>query len=116
MTEYLSPVDHDALRRAVEQTRRDPMRAEQLAGIEQDHGLLKAQMQAAYHCQTNNLKLRPWESPPMYGNSGSGDGRVRARELLTRLLTCGLSRYEPDPIGALAKVEAREHGELPPAA
>jgi hypothetical protein len=106
MTEYLSPVDHDALRRAAEQMRREPMRAQQFADIEADQGLLEAQMQAAYHCQVNNLELRPWESPPMYGDSGSGDGRVRARELLKRLLAAGLSRYEPDPLKALAKYES----------
>jgi hypothetical protein len=40
-----------------------------------------------------------------------GDVEQRAQpgaaELLARLLAAGLSRYEPDPIEALARVEAR---------
>jgi hypothetical protein len=33
-------------------------------------------------------------------------GRAAAAELLRRLLAAGLSRYEPDPVNALARVEA----------
>jgi hypothetical protein len=33
-------------------------------------------------------------------------GRAAAAELLRRLLTVGLSRYEPNPLEALARVEA----------
>jgi hypothetical protein len=104
---YLSPTDRDALQRAMDEARRDPMRAEQLAGIEADHGLLEAQRTAAYLCQTNNLKLRPWESPPMFGDAHPGhDGHAGGAELLHRLRRYELSRYEPHPLRALAKVEA----------
>jgi hypothetical protein len=33
-------------------------------------------------------------------------GRAAAAELLRRLLAAGLSRYEPDPLRALARIEA----------
>jgi hypothetical protein len=33
-------------------------------------------------------------------------GRAAAAELLRRMLAAGLSRYEPDPVNALARVEA----------
>ena len=33
-----------------------------------------------------------------------------------RLLDNNLSRWEPDPLGVLAAIEARAHGDLPPAA
>jgi hypothetical protein len=35
-------------------------------------------------------------------------GRAAAAELLRRLLAAGLSRYEPDPVNALTRVEASE--------
>jgi hypothetical protein len=105
----LSPVDQDALRRALNEARREPSRAGQLARMEKNQGLLAAQMQAAYGCQTRNLKLKPWESPPMFGDVEGGDASARdkARELLDRVLATGLSRYEPDPVGALQAIEAR---------
>jgi hypothetical protein len=101
----LTPVDHDALRRAWDEACRDPMRAEQLARIETATGRRDAQMQAAYHCQRKNLKLPPWEDVPMHGdlvvpfNRGDPFSRAKAKALLDRLLAAGLSRYEPDPLG-----------------
>jgi hypothetical protein len=115
----LTKIDEDALRRAVDQARREPMKAEQLDGIEKQSGRIEAQMTSAYHCQVRNLKLKPWESPPMHGdvvNARSGDGRDKARELLDRLLAANLSRFEPNPLQALQAIEARAHGDLPPAA
>jgi hypothetical protein len=59
---------------------------------------------AAYHLQLKNLRLKPWQDPPMYGDIERA--QPGAAELLARLLAAGLSRYEPDPIAALARVEA----------
>jgi hypothetical protein len=58
------------------------------------------------------LNLVPWQSPPCHASRRSGQpfGDPRAAresaELLKRLLDAGLSHYEPDPIAALARVEA----------
>jgi hypothetical protein len=84
------------------------VRAKQLAQIEKASGSFEAKRQAAYNCQTNNLKLKPWESPPMWGDVRGGDAsaRIKARELLGKLLAAKLSRYEPDPVSALAAIEA----------
>ncbi len=38
-------------------------------------------------------------------------GRAAAAELLRRLKAAGLSRFEPDPLGALARVQA-EHASV----
>jgi hypothetical protein len=53
----LSPIDHDALRRALDEAPREPKKAEQLARIEKHEGLLEAQQTVAYHCQ--QTKNRP---------------------------------------------------------
>ena len=66
---------------------------------------------ACYFCQTKALRLKPWQSPPMYAaartdghDNGSGGWKV-AELLAHRLLAAGLSRFEPDPLGALERVE-----------
>ena len=60
---------------------------------------------AAYSCQIKALKLRPWESPPCWG--AGFHSTPQAAQLLDRLLAAGLSMWEPDPIAALAKAEAK---------
>jgi hypothetical protein len=44
--------------------------------------------------------------PPMYGDLHEPE--YEAHVLLQRLLNAGLSRYEPDPIGALERVAAAQ--------
>jgi hypothetical protein len=104
-------VDLDALTRALEIARRDPRRAKQLEDKEKTYGWADAAHLAAYACQCDALKLRPWQDPPMYGDSTDGvddfpnAGRSSAADLLRRLLAAGLSRFEPDPKQALARAE-----------
>jgi hypothetical protein len=63
---------------------------------------------ASYSMQVHNLGLRPWQSPPCHGDSYPGhDGHAAGAALLQRLLAAGLSRFEPDPIAALERVETR---------
>jgi hypothetical protein len=58
--------------------------------------------------------LKPWEFPPIWIDDISATlkeppeskDRHRAAKLLQRLLAAGLSRYEPDPLAALERVEA----------
>jgi len=54
---------------------------------------------AAYSLQMDNLKLKPWENPPMYGDVSNAD--AKARRLLKRMLDAGVSRYHPDPLAAI---------------
>jgi hypothetical protein len=66
---------------------------------------------ASYSEQMNSLRLRPWMFPPAWldlddRNPEHADGVA----LLRRLISNNLSKFEPDPAGALAAIEA------PPAA
>src|SRR5438105_10164815 len=68
---------------------------------------------AAYVCQCYALGLKPWQQAPCDVEPGDFDavgfeGRSTgaASVLVARLLAAGLSRYEPDPVNALARVEA----------
>ena len=69
----------------------------------------------AISCQEKVLRTRPWQPVPAADYVAVTDrddegspimGRAAAAELLRRLLAAGLSRYEPDPLRALARIEA----------
>src|SRR5262249_9050813 len=69
---------------------------------------------AASCCQCHVLGLKAWMAPPCaahedvepaeYGNS-YGNRRAEV-ELLRRMLSAGLSRFEPSPLEALERAEA----------
>ncbi len=98
----LDPLDREALERAMKFASRDPGRRWQL----RDESWLAVATFAAYCMQSQNLHLKPWEYPPCWGSETPlgyhGDQR-EAWELCKRLLAAGLSRWEPDPITALAE-------------
>jgi hypothetical protein len=112
----LSPVDEDALRRAIEIVRlKSPADREQI-----DHKLASEAWEdvgsfASYSAQSDALGLKPWQTPPCWVDDLVGDinrgndgvvGNYAAAKLLQRLLDAGLSRFEPDPLGALARAKA----------
>lgn len=106
----LSKVDREALERAVAlmKANDDPQRRAQIESMLRDDDWFTAAHFAAYYRQREVLQLKPWQSPPCYGDTSPGhDGHADAAKLLRKLLDAGLSRYEPDPVAALAKVEAR---------
>jgi hypothetical protein len=118
----LSAVDIDAMTRAIA-----IIRAESFASREQIDDKLASEPWeevghfAAYAAQDRALRLRPWEMPPCWIRDPGGSlaqphddhrGERRAAELLKKLLAGGLSRYEPDPIVALAAADARKSGKL----
>jgi hypothetical protein len=112
----MSPVDREALDRAIAlvQASKDPGRREQIAQMLSEDPWIEAAHFASFHCQCKALALRPWNSPPAYGDVGDD---AAAAALLKRLLDNNLSRWEPNPIAALQALdEARAHGDLPPAA
>ena len=55
---------------------------------------------AAYGCQIDALKLKPWQTPPCYCD---GEGDAPGDRLLRRMLKAGVSRFHPDPLAALAE-------------
>lgn len=101
----LSDIDREALERALAMALadKDQGRVEQVRHmLETDHWL-EVRGFCAYGQQRRSLGLRPWESPPMYGETEARDGfrNDAARKLLKKMLAAGLSRYEPDPVTAL---------------
>jgi hypothetical protein len=95
-------VDRDALRRALALARAEPEYATQIAAKLKDEPWEQVAEFAAYNCQIDSLDLKPWQDPPMYAELRPGQPDSLA--LLVKLLGAGLSRYEPDPVAALAAV------------
>ena len=96
-------VDRDALERAMEVAMRDPTREAQLRNKLADAPWFDVAEFAAYCVQGDTLSLRPWEEPPCCDSAQGNPGD----RLLQRMLAAGLSRYEPDPLGALARAARR---------
>ena len=117
----LSLVDRDALERAIEITKAESQgRARQIANKLKTESWREVAEFAASVAQHKSLKTKPWEVGPIsvdeYDPMPVGDDvhrRGRAIKLLQRLLRAGLSRFEPSPIEALARVEGKV---LPPVA
>jgi hypothetical protein len=107
-------VDLNALKRAIVLAKNEnPGRAAQIDAMMHGwEGWQRAAEFAAYCCQCRTLRLKPWQSPPCSSGPHNnvddfpGAGRAAAAQLLKRLLDAGLSRWEPDPIAALERVEA----------
>ena len=85
-------------------------------------GWYRAAHSAAYACQCAALRPQPWQPVPANEyvlvtdddrQYGPVMGRAAAAELLRRLLAAGLSRYEPDPVNALARVQAERARRAP---
>jgi len=105
-------VDKDAMRRAIAQAKAEsPARRRQIESMLANDPFEEVGRFAARCCQSAALALKPWAPPPMSAevypcvDRFPTDGRVAAHELLRRLLAAGLSRFEPDPLAALAAVE-----------
>jgi len=119
----LHPVDRSALERAIELAKGESAgRARQIADKLKHESWRAVGEFAASCCQDRALATKPWETAPCSVDEDDpipdGDDHRRtgrAIKLLRRLLRAGLSRYEPSPIEALARVEARDKIEPPPA-
>jgi hypothetical protein len=101
----LSDVDREAL------TRARAIYCKRSSGRQQieNRPWLAGALLAAYACQCDALRLPPWQPPPCDVEIDANDdglpilGRKAAAELLRRLLANNLSRYEPNPVAALAQ-------------
>jgi len=100
--------DVAALKLAMEMAMIDPGRKEQLEYKLKDESWHKVAEFAAYSCQMQSLKLKPWEDPPCWADEDEDyyiedASKCRdAQRLLRRMLKAGVSRYHPDPMAALA--------------
>ena len=92
-----------------------PGRAEQIDNKLKADSRDRVGIFAASCAQARALKADPWETLPMRARlpddlakpPDDPRGERKAAELLRRLLSLGLSWFEPDPIGALERVEAK---------
>jgi hypothetical protein len=118
----LTAADHEALARSIALAR--AASEQQRAQIDRmliDEGFWRAARFSSYACQDSRLELKPWEIPVCWlrdadpdtllqslkGKRSDQNGHRRAALLLKKLLENNLSRFEPDPLGALERVEAK---------
>ena len=97
-------VDREALIRALQLTLSDDEsgRAEQVCSMLTDDGWWYAASFCASHRQSAALNLKPWESPPCDADEDNPRGRDRdAVRLLKRMLSHGVSRYDPTPVDSI---------------
>ena len=113
----MDEIDKEALTRALELTKAEPERAEQLESMLKDRSWEEVAQFAAQHQQRKNLRLKPWEIPPCHGanlatpGTDADESFPAANRLLQRLLDSGLSQWEPDPEAALAPSATRREEE-----
>jgi hypothetical protein len=106
-------IDKEAMQRAIQMARaEDEPRKKQIDAKLKSESFEEVGAFASYHCQCRALLLRPWQSPPSEVDIGDEDtptlpqgGRRAAAMLLRRMLDNKLSRFEPDPVGALQRIE-----------
>jgi hypothetical protein len=118
----LSQADREALQRAIDIARAES--EQERAHIDRvlaADGWQRAGETAAYHLQDAALHLAPWQTPPCWIHDDDDDMRLalaeplpdhhgyrKAAQLVLKLTALGLSRFEPDPLGALARGEEAE--------
>jgi len=98
----MNPIDRAALEQAMKIAMADPDRADQLNSMLEDDPWEEVAAFAADCCQTDALKLKPWDEPPCAAWADDPNERDKgAQKLLRKMLAAGLSRYHPDPMAAL---------------
>ena len=88
----------------------DEGRAGQIEAMLEDRAWEEVASFAASCCQSRTLKPYPWQSPPCYVAEDDGDDceiNADAVKLLRKMLAAGVSRYEPDPLAALAAAKRK---------
>jgi hypothetical protein len=101
----ISEVDKAALERVMDLAQRvlDAAELELIANKVKAEGWVRGAEFAAYSVQCEILHLKVWQEPPCVCSEDDPDERDKdGQRLLQRMLAAGLSRYEPDPLAALA--------------
>jgi hypothetical protein len=110
MTTDLDKIDREALTRAMSIAMRDPARAGQLTEMLTERPWERVAVFAAYCCQIESLRLRPFDEAPCHGYLREGDGSItrhpKAGRMADKLIELGLSVYEPEPATALKRKSA----------
>jgi hypothetical protein len=102
--------DLAAMRRAIATLQADPELRDSVETLLRDQGEQAAGVFASGYLQVRNLKLKAWECPPCDSTNfatPSNHYGCRPNEvaLLRKMLALGLSRYEPDPLKVIERVE-----------
>jgi len=111
-----SQADDEALERALQLAcRRSPEDAARFEEMLRRKPWREVCESAAYSMQVRNLRLKPWQAPPMNVRTdeiGQGYGCSASEVKLRRhMLRLGISIFEPDPRGAIEREEsARRNG------
>jgi hypothetical protein len=102
-------VDRKALQRAMAIVmQRDRVSAEHLKSKLEDEPWDEVAEFAAMSCQYHALALKPWQEPPCHADEDDRHPRdPMAQRLLRKMLAAGVSRYDPDPLTALAGAKRR---------
>jgi hypothetical protein len=101
----LAEADRAALQAAVDVVRRHPERGRELEALVRERGWEEAARIAVLDCQSRSMRLPPWreeEIPCM----ASPRGKSPASRLLRRMLKRGVSRWDPNPLRAIAAAGA----------
>src|SRR5262249_57104921 len=112
------PIDCEGLTRAVELKRaRSPADRREVDEQLKIRSWFAVALDAVYDAQMMLVRPRLWQPTPhdiidIEGTLARGDdgvgGSYRAALLLKRMHAAGLSRYEPDPVRALARAKERQ--------
>ena len=129
MMRKLSRIDREALSRALEIVRNrpekeDPGRREQVDHLMKHEGWFTAADFCCYCCQSELIRPRLWQPTPadidpadietiLARGDDAPNGNYAAAKLLKRMLRAGLSRYEPEPLKALAEAKRRAPAQQP---
>jgi hypothetical protein len=110
----LTPTDKAALELAIDLARKgDRTSQQQIDAMLKERPWQDVAEFAAYGCQCDALRLKPWQPPPCWAEvddqdneAGPISGHRAAAELLRRMLALGISRWHPDPLAAIETAEA----------
>jgi hypothetical protein len=104
--------DLEAMRRAIATLRTDPELGDTVEALLRDQGEQAAGTFAVGVLQVRSLRLKAWQCPPCDSTNKHPSNHYGCRPnevaLLRRMLALGISRFEPDPIAALAAAEANK--------
>lgn len=106
----MEQVDREAMQAAIAMMRADPEHRDLIEGLLRNQGEHEAGMFAVGFYQVKNLHLKGWECPPcdtcnVTEPSNHYGYRLSEIVLLRRMLAAGLSRYDPNPMPTLERIE-----------
>ena len=112
----MNEIDRAALLLAIKRARAiDAEHAAHIDAMLEGRDWVSVALFASCSCQCDALNLPPYQSPPAelpsdYDPSTDNEpflGRREAFALLQRMLACGVSRFDPDPLAAIAAAKRK---------